>query len=40
LCGGLLKIQKMNEWYHRNRLAVIATHIFLIMLLLLLVARF
>jgi GR25 family glycosyltransferase involved in LPS biosynthesis len=40
LCGGLLKIQKMNEWYHRNRLAVIATHIFLIMLLLLLAARF
>jgi len=40
LCGGLLKIQKMNEWYHRNRLAVIGIHIFLIMLLLLLVARF
>jgi GR25 family glycosyltransferase involved in LPS biosynthesis len=35
LCGGLLKIQKMNEWYHRNRLAVIAIHIFLIMILLL-----
>jgi hypothetical protein len=40
LCGGLLKIQKMNEWYHRNRLAVIGIHIFLILLLLLLVARF
>lgn len=39
-CGGLQKIQKMNEWYHRNRLAVIGIHIFLIMLLLLLVARF
>jgi hypothetical protein len=39
LCGGLLIIQKMNEWYHRNRLAVIGTHIFLIMLLLLLIAR-
>jgi GR25 family glycosyltransferase involved in LPS biosynthesis len=40
VCGGLQKIQKMNEWYHRNRLAVIGIHIFLIMLLLLLVARF
>jgi hypothetical protein len=40
LCGGLLKIQKMNEWYHRNRWTVIGIHIFLIMLLLLLVARF
>ena len=40
LCGGLLRIQKMNEWYHRNRLAVFGIHIFLIMLLLLLVAQF
>jgi GR25 family glycosyltransferase involved in LPS biosynthesis len=40
LCGGLLRIQKMNEWYHRNRLAVFGIHIFLIMLLLLLVTRF
>jgi GR25 family glycosyltransferase involved in LPS biosynthesis len=39
LCGGLQKIQKMNEWYHRNRLAIYLIHIFLIMLLLLLVAR-
>jgi GR25 family glycosyltransferase involved in LPS biosynthesis len=40
LCGGLLRIQKTNEWYHRNRLAVFAIHVFLIMLLLLLVTRF
>jgi hypothetical protein len=40
LCGGLLIIQKMDEWYHRNRLAVIGVHVFLILLLLLLVARF
>lgn len=40
LCGGLLRIQKMNEWYHRNRWAVIGIHVFLIMLLLLFVARF
>ncbi|MBI5581975.1 MAG: glycosyltransferase [Deltaproteobacteria bacterium] len=39
LCGGLLIIQKMNERYHRNRLAVIGIHFFLIMLLLLLLAR-
>jgi GR25 family glycosyltransferase involved in LPS biosynthesis len=42
LCGGLLRIQKFNEWYHRNRLAVIVIHILLvlILLLLLLAARF
>jgi hypothetical protein len=39
LCGGLLIIQKMNEWFHHNRLAVIGIHIFLIMILLLLFAR-
>ena len=40
LCGGLLRIQKMNEWFHRNRLAVFVIHIFLILLLILLVARY
>jgi GR25 family glycosyltransferase involved in LPS biosynthesis len=39
LCGGLLKIQKMDEWYHRHKWTVIGVHLFLIALLLMLVAR-
>jgi GR25 family glycosyltransferase involved in LPS biosynthesis len=38
LCGGLLKIQKMDEWYHRHRWAVIGVHVFLLALLLMLVS--
>jgi GR25 family glycosyltransferase involved in LPS biosynthesis len=34
LCGGLLTIQKMDEWYHRHKQAVIGVHLFLIALLL------
>ena len=29
VCGGLPRIQKMNEWYHRNRWAVIGVHLLL-----------
>ncbi len=36
--GGLLRIQKMDEFYHRNRWLVIGVHVFLIMVLLMLVA--
>lgn len=39
LCGGLLRIQKMDEFYHRNRWAVIGVHIFLILVLLILALR-
>jgi hypothetical protein len=39
LCGGLSRIQKMNEFYHRHRWAVIATHVLLIAGLLALAAR-
>ena len=39
MCGGLARIQKMNEWFHRNRLAVIGIHIFVILFLLMLAAR-
>ncbi len=39
LCGGLLRIQKMNEFYHRNRWAIIGVHVFLILVLLILVLR-
>jgi hypothetical protein len=38
LCGGLLRIQKMDEFYHRNKWMMIAVHALLIMILLMLVA--
>jgi hypothetical protein len=38
LCGGLSRIQKMDEFYHRNRWMVIGIHAFLIVILLMLVA--
>jgi hypothetical protein len=36
ICGGLLRIQKMDEFYHHNRWMVIGVHVFLIMILLML----
>jgi GR25 family glycosyltransferase involved in LPS biosynthesis len=39
LCGGLLRIQKMNEFYHRNRWAIIGVHVFLLLVLLILALR-
>jgi glycosyl transferase, family 25 len=36
-CGGLLIIQKMDEFYYRNRWIVIGTHIFLFMIMLMLI---
>ena len=33
LCGGLCRIQKRNEWYHRYRSIFIALHILLILLI-------
>jgi len=33
LCGGLQRIQKRNEFYHRNRSIFIALHIFFILLI-------
>lgn len=38
ICGGLLRIQKMDEFYHRYRWMVIGAHVFLIMILLMMVA--
>lgn len=37
-CGGLARIQKLDEFYHRNRRMVIGVHVFLIMVLLALMA--
>jgi GR25 family glycosyltransferase involved in LPS biosynthesis len=37
LFGGLLRIQKMNEFYHRNRWTMIGIHVFLILVLMILV---
>ncbi len=34
LCGGLRRIQKWNEFYHRYRIIIIAIHIILILLVL------
>ncbi len=36
-CGGLARIQKMDEFYHRHKWMVIAVHLFLIAILLVLV---
>lgn len=33
LCGGLQRIQKRNEWYHRSRSIFIALHILFILLI-------
>jgi len=33
LCGGLWRIQKLNEFYHRHRIIVIALHIIVIFLI-------
>ncbi|MFO7707895.1 MAG: glycosyltransferase [Desulfobacterales bacterium] len=33
LCGGLIRIQKMDEWYHRHQGAVIGAHLVLAALL-------
>lgn len=35
-CGGLLRIQKMDEFYHRNKRLVIGAHVLLVMVLLML----
>jgi GR25 family glycosyltransferase involved in LPS biosynthesis len=37
-CGGLLRIQKLDELYHRHPVVVIGAHVFLIVILLILVA--
>jgi GR25 family glycosyltransferase involved in LPS biosynthesis len=37
-CGGLQRIQKMNEFYHQNKWMVIGVHVFLLAILLKLVA--
>jgi hypothetical protein len=37
LCGGLLRIQKMNEFYHRNKWMLVGVHVLLIMILLVLI---
>jgi GR25 family glycosyltransferase involved in LPS biosynthesis len=39
LCGGLPRIQKMNEFYHRNRWAIIGVHVFLVLALLFITLR-
>jgi hypothetical protein len=39
LCGGLARIQKMDEFYHRHRWAVIGAHVLLVAGLLALAAR-
>jgi hypothetical protein len=39
LCGGLARIQKMNEFYHRHRWAVVGAHVLLVACLLALAAR-
>ena len=39
LCGGLARIQKMNEFYHRHRWAVVGAHVLLLACLLALAAR-
>ena len=39
LCGGLQRIQKRNEWYHRHRPVFITLHILVILLIVLWVFR-
>lgn len=39
LCGGLARIQRMNEWFHYNRLAIVGLHLLVIAFLLILVLR-
>jgi len=38
ICGGLLRIQKMDEFYHRNKWVVVGIHVLLIVILLMLIA--
>lgn len=38
ICGGLLRIQKMDEFYHRNQWTVVGVHVLLILILLKLIA--
>ena len=33
MCGGLRRLQKINEWYHRRRPFVIGCHILFVILL-------
>ncbi|NQU13629.1 MAG: glycosyltransferase [Desulfobacteraceae bacterium] len=33
LCGGLRRIQKMNEFYHRNRMIIIGAHVLVLLIL-------
>jgi hypothetical protein len=35
LCGGIRRVQKLNEWYHRHKTAVIAAHLLAVTALLL-----
>jgi GR25 family glycosyltransferase involved in LPS biosynthesis len=39
LCGGLLRIQKMDEWVHRHKWAIVGVHLCLIALLAALIGR-
>jgi hypothetical protein len=38
LCGGLCRIQKMNEFYHRRRAPIIAVHVLVVLAIVLLAA--
>lgn len=38
-CGGLKRIQRINEWYHRNAFALVTAHLILLVILLWLVFR-
>jgi hypothetical protein len=38
-CGGLKRIQKLNEWYHRHALVLMAAHLAVLTLLLWLIAN-
>ncbi len=33
LCGGLRRLQKMNEWFHLNKRIIVMTHVLLILML-------
>ncbi|MGB8424917.1 MAG: glycosyltransferase [Desulfobacterales bacterium] len=39
LCGGLARIQKMNEWFHYHRLAIVGLHLLVIAFMLILFLR-
>ena len=38
LCGGLCRIQKMNEFFHRRRVPIIAAHVLVLLAIILLAA--